>query len=83
MRDIVEAVSTQFQTPHSMAAVNAIGVVAASIGTALQIRTYSGRMSGNLYLVAIAKTATGKSRVSKALVSAFERLEDRSFEIGD
>ena len=80
MRDIVEAVSTQFQTPRSMAAVNAIGVVAASIGTALQIRTYSGGMFGNLYLVAIAKTATGKSRVSKALVSAFERLEDRSFE---
>jgi len=74
-------VSDKLQTPFSLAAVNAVGVLAASIGTGLQIRTFNGeKTSANLYLVAIATTATGKSRVSKALGGGFEQLEEQSFE---
>src|SRR5437870_1897721 len=74
VRDIVTAVSEKLQTPYSLAAVNALGVLAASIGRGLEIRTFHGeKTSANLYLVAIAPTATGKSRVSRALGGPLER----------
>jgi replicative DNA helicase len=81
VRNIVRAVSEKFQTPTSLAAVNALGVLAAAIGSGLQIRTFNGeKMPANLFLVAIAPPASGKSRVSKPFVTPFERLEEEAFE---
>ncbi|MBK1835675.1 DUF3987 domain-containing protein [Roseibacillus ishigakijimensis] len=62
--------------PESLAAINVLGFLSASIGAGLLVKSGSERTtSANLYLLGIAESGTGKGRAYAMAGRAFARME--------
>lgn len=62
--------------PESLAAINVLGILSASIGSGLLIDSGGGRItSANLYLLGIAESGTGKGRAFTMAARAFQEIE--------
>lgn len=71
-REIVETALV----PHSLAAVNVLGILSASLGGGLLIDSGGGRITpANLFLLGIAESGTGKGRAFSMAAKPFQDLE--------
>lgn len=82
MREIVAETANQTRTPPAMAAVVALGTVAAAIGRSLRVKSGGSRTtSANLFLMVIARSGVGKGQtftfVSKSLYVAEKNAIDK------
>lgn len=76
LQEIVREVTMAAQVPASLAVVPALGILSGSIGAGLQARSGGDRITrANLYLLAIAASATGKGRCTGLLARPFREAE--------
>jgi hypothetical protein len=76
LREMVKETSRVTQTPDSLCAVVALGILSASYGGGLLVQSGAGRItSPNLYLLGIARSGTGKGRVFSIIAKPFLNSE--------
>lgn len=81
LRNMTKEVAAVALVPESLAAINLLGIVSASIGGGLLIDSGGGRVTpGNLYLLGIAKSGTGKGRTFAIVTNPFQKLEAEEIE---
>ena len=80
--DFVIQAAEAAAVPASMAAVSALGVLAASLGSGLELRDEGSRTTrGNLYLLASVPSSWGKDAVFNEVVGPFTWFDDRAREL--
>lgn len=76
IREMVEETSRVTQTPNALGAIVALGILSASFGGGLLVRSGAGRItSPNLFLLGIARSGTGKGRVFGMVAKPFLEVE--------
>jgi hypothetical protein len=74
---MASAVCRTERTPESLAGCCALGILSASFGAGLQIRSGPNRVTrGNLYIVASGESGSGKSETYRHLAMPFREFED-------
>jgi len=75
-RSMAEEIVKSALVPESLAAINLLGILSASIGSGLLIDSGAGReTSANLYLLGIAESGTGKGRAYSMAARPFQEIE--------
>lgn len=75
-RAMAEAVARVERTPEALAGCCALGIMSASIGAGLQVKSGPNRETrGNLYIVPSAESGTGKSETWRHVVKPFFEYE--------
>lgn len=81
VREYVERLSAQERTPVCLAACCALGVLSASLGSALQVQSGPERTSrGNLFILVGALSGTGKSSVFQKVAAPLMRKEQQELD---
>lgn len=76
LREMTSEISTVALVPESLAAMNVLGFVSASLAGGLLIDSGGGRMTpANLFLLGIAESGTGKGRAFSIASQAFAGIE--------
>jgi replicative DNA helicase len=74
--DMARSIVDAERVPESLAGVSVLGIVSASIGAGLQIRSSASRVTpGNLYILASADSGTGKSQAFRHAARPFMEYE--------
>jgi Protein of unknown function (DUF3987) len=69
------------KTPESLAACCALAAVSAAVGAGLEVASGGDRRTrGNLFILAVAESGTGKSNVYGSVVGPYEELENAAIE---
>lgn len=76
MRGIAAEVAAAHQVPESLTACCALGICSAAMGAGLEVETTPGRVTrGNLFLMIVAQSGTGKSVAFSSIARAYFDLE--------
>lgn len=80
--NIARAISEATKTPPTLAACSCLGVLSASIGKGLRVESSkTGRITpGNLYILASARTGTGKSEAFRHAAAPLQAAEEKLIE---
>lgn len=79
LREMVQETSRVTQTPDAMSAIVALGILSASFGGGLLVRSGGERLTPpNLFLLGIARSGTGKSRAFSMVAKPFLEAEQES-----
>lgn len=76
VRDMAQEIAQVALVPESLAAVNLLGFLSSSLGGGLLIDSGGGRLtSGNLFLLGVAESGTGKGRAFSIASQPFAEIE--------
>lgn len=62
--------------PDSLAAASVLGIISASIGSALKIKNYKGETGANLFIMGIAESGTGKDSALNLVSAPLDEIDD-------
>lgn len=81
LRKMVQETSRVTQTPDALGAIVTLGILSASFGGGLLVRSGGGRTTPpNLFLLGIARSGTGKSRAFEMIARPFLEAEQESLQ---
>ena len=81
VREMAEAIARTERTPETLAGCCVLGILSASIGAGLQIKSGPNRMTrGNIYLLASAESGSGKSETFRHAVKPLQEFERETVE---
>lgn len=78
MRDMVQAVVASLNTSETLTAVSALATVSSSLGKGIALQSGPERLTrGNLYIIASARSGTGKTEAFRPILEPLEAEERR------